>query len=120
MVSTTTGWIRGWIRTIFRSFLGSISDHQGVDSAWYQPQQGGLEGGLEPFLGSISDHQGVDSAWYQPQQGGLEGGLEPFLDHFWDQFLIIKVLILHGISTTTGWIRGWIRTNFWIIFGINF
>ena len=66
--------------------MGSISDHQGVDSAWYQPQQGGLEGGL--------DHQGVDSAWYQPQQGGLE----PFLDLFWDQFLIIKVLILHGIN----------------------
>ena len=49
-------------------------------------------------MGSISDHQGVDSAWYQPQQGGLEGGVEPFLDHFWDQFLIIKVLILHGIN----------------------
>ena len=65
MVSTTTGWIRGWIRTILGSFLGSISDHQGVDSAWYQPQQ---------------------------------GGLEQFLDHFWDQFLIIKVLILHGIN----------------------
>ena len=26
-----------------------------------------------------------ESARYQPQQGGLEGGLEAFLDHFGDQ-----------------------------------
>ena len=35
-----------------------------------------------------------DSAWYQPQQGGLA----TFLDHFGIIFLIMRVMILHGIN----------------------
>ena len=52
------------------------------DSAWYQPQQGGLEAFCDHFGDQFFDHEGDDSALYQPQPGGLE----PCLDHFGDQF----------------------------------
>ena len=61
MVSATSGWIA----TIFDHFGDQFFDHEGCDSAWYQPHQ---------------------------------GGLELFLDHLGISFLIMRVVILHGIN----------------------
>ena len=54
------------------SFWDQFFDHEGDDSAWYQPQQGGLATFLDHYGDQICDHEGDDSARYQPHQGGLE------------------------------------------------
>ena len=59
MVSTPKGWISNNVG----SFWDQRFDHDDNDSAWYQPQQGGLEPFLDQFKGSFFDHERDDSAW---------------------------------------------------------
>ena len=50
---------------------------------------------MDPFGNQVFDHEGDDSARYQPQQVA-------FLDDFWDQFLIMKMMILLGYQPQQG------------------
>ena len=55
---------------------------------------GWISNNFGSFWDQFFDHEGDDSAWYQPQQGGLA----TILDHFGISFLIMRVMILHGIN----------------------